>query len=491
MILVPFSYLGYIGWQSGQIYEDAASFSHDCKPDLATFVTANYTRLAEMAYTYDQLFEDNHLPLNFTVDCKYVDGNYTDIDHYSYSDNGALYTGFSMAGYVGKYLAGIREQNASLQADALRVIKKMVSGMAMLVIVPNGGLGSEYGGILARGWAGPDYKLLHPGIFDENIRHFNGTGDYSQYRWRGYTSNDEFGGYYLGLAMALKYVPDAFVQHTVHQIIDQVANYMLETNFLGINGPGGPTGVNQKPTFGTNGFWIPLLLKMASIAYPEKYEAIYLHYVAAEMLYLSNSEGGDQEVVSNYYAYAFGYAVVLGFLIIEDKGTPIWKEFYDGYMDSMRYFTEYHRNAFFNIAHLIISSLPGNEPIIERDIEDQLMRFDVNHFPDRGLGFLPLPDNVSYVETLDEWVEFFETHPYGSLYRALAPDIQFSTKFVTRPLTVDYKRTGIFYWGDNPFAAGSWSADDELFEWPGVSFTNPYWLGRGFGFISPSGVREI
>jgi hypothetical protein len=486
LFLMPFSYVGYMGIQVGQLYQDFVQFSYDCPPDPATFRSLNNTRMEEMALVYDDLFERNHIPLNFTVDCKYKNDNYTEISRYSYSDNGALWTGLSMAAYVSKYLAGVRENNTQLLNDSLRVVKRLISGMGMLMAVPNGGLGSDYSGILARGWAGPEHKKIAKMYFKENTRHYNGTGIYSNHRWRGYTSNDEFGGFYLGLAMALKFIPDSEVQKTVYLIVDQLCNYMLNTNFLGVNGPGGPTGVNQKPTFGTGGFWIPLLLKMGAICYPEKYQDDYYQLVASDFIYFSNKEGGDQETIANYYAYSFGYCVVLGFLLLEDRDSAIWDVYYQGYLDSMRKFTVNHRNAYFNAAHLVISNkskTDSTNQIIINDVKDQLARCEINHFPDRGYGTLPVPDNVTEVETMNEWAAEIDKNSYGDLYYMLMPEIRFETTYLTEPLTVEYKSLGIFYWGDNPFTKPSSGSTDKLFEWPGITYTLPYWLLRGFGYI--------
>ena len=69
----------------------------------------------------------------------------------------------------------------------------------------------------------------------------------------------------MGLAACLKYIDDPYVVDTVGLIVEQLANYMKETNFLGINGPGGPSGVEQKARIYAGGVWVTLLLKMAAM----------------------------------------------------------------------------------------------------------------------------------------------------------------------------------------------------------------------------------
>ncbi|MHA1719641.1 MAG: hypothetical protein ACTSWX_06935, partial [Promethearchaeota archaeon] len=444
----------------------------------------------EMARVYDDLFQKNHLPLNFTSSCDYVDGNYTEVANYDFSDNGALWTGIAMAGWVFHYVAASNEGNITDIDYSLSVIRRMVNGMSMLMIVPNGGLGPEYPGILARGWAGPGDKDINPGIFQDHIRHYNGTGAYSQYRWRGHTSNDEYGGYYLGLAVCLKYVDDPYVQRTVGLIIEQLANYMKETNFLGINGPGGPSGVDQKPRVYTGAYWISLLLKMAAIVNAEEYLTDYYHFVSAEMAYLATAESSDHETMANYYAYNFAHCVVFAFLLLEGTQSEIGRIYYNAYLNSLRHYTEFHRNAWFNVIYLALTAEPGQYPEIERDIEDQLMRLEINHFPDRHYPLLPAPPSYEKVQKILQWKNEIANHNWATLYYVAFIETDWEEVYFTKPLTVEYRRTGNYMWERNPWENTTYWHDAPLHEEPGMTFTTPYWIARAFGFIQPSGYRE-
>jgi len=138
IIVSPFSYFIYFGIRVGNIYDEILSFQFEAPPpDIDQFLTANYTRLDEMARVYDALFEKNHLPLNYTATCDYVDGNYTEIARYGFSDNGALWTGVAMAGWVFHYIAAINEGNSTDEEYSLEVIKRMVDGMSMFGLVQN------------------------------------------------------------------------------------------------------------------------------------------------------------------------------------------------------------------------------------------------------------------------------------------------------------------------------------------------------------------
>ncbi len=493
MIIVPFTWFAVFGTQVGQGWERITQFQYegDYDPD-AEFLDGNYTRMLEMARVYDDLYQQNHLPLNYCTFCVYTNESAKEVEYYSFSDNGALWTGIGMTAWVFHYLTAVREGNQTDADYSLEVIKRMVHGFSMMMIVPNGGLGPEYPGILARGWAGPQHKDIAPMFFQENVRHFNGTGDYSQWRWRGFTSNDEFGGFYMGLALTLKYIDDPQVQHTVGQIILQLANYMLETNFLGINGPGGPTGVDQKPTFGSGGFWVPLLLKMASIVDPEIYEETYYHWISAEMQYLSASEGNDAETIANYYAYNFAHCVVLSFLLLEGTETNIGKTFYQGYLNSLRAYTYNHRNAWFNAIFLMLENAqPKEYSIIQRDIEDQLMRLETNHFPDRHYGIEPVDKNEEMVTKISEFNQTIYQDNWSDLYSIPFVEMDFDEVYFKRAQTVEHHYTGYYMWEDCPFENETVGYYNPRVEAPGLTFTVPYWMMRYMEMIPASGVRTL
>ncbi|MHA1732349.1 MAG: hypothetical protein ACTSU5_10410 [Promethearchaeota archaeon] len=497
LCLVPFAFVGLflIGVQN--IYHETAAWNYEVPPpDPATLTPANYSRLAEMAEFYDQRFEQFHIPLNFTVDTVFTGTNLTNVSRYSYSDNAGLWTGSSMAGWVFKYVAAKREGDETMAQDALRVIRKLTYGLAMMVAVPNGGLGPDFPGKLARGFAPPGTQDIAKFFFNSNSRHHNGTDgrsrggqDYSQWRWRAHTSNDEYGGYYMGIGLVLKYVDDPYCQALVHLVVDQLAADMLRNNFLGIDAHGGPTGVDQKAKFLQGGGFPLLLLKMAAVCYPEKYERFYYNVASEEMWALMAKDGGETEVVANYYAYHFTTCVVFTLLLLEQDG-QLAKLYNKYYLEGMHKFTATHRNLFFNYVYLATQKSPGDDEQLERDCEDQLMRFQINHFPDVANGTLPIPEDYGKVTVLEKWGRYLsDPNRYGSLFLPLVPEIDFGDTFYNKPLSVEYRMTGIFMWNDNPFKAG-WSYNDTKFEFSGASFTVPYWIGRAFGFIKPSGLRE-
>lgn len=488
--------------QIGLIYADLVRSTQLYSPDPNTFIDIDYDRLAYMVEWTDERFKAYHMPLNMSSACTFVDnGLYDTVAYYHYSDNEAGFTGTAYAGWVHKYLAAIRENNDTMKIDALNVLKNLTTGMAMMIIVPNGGLGPEYNGILARGYAPPNEPFLGAFYYGEDSRHFNGTYPYDQYRWRGYTSNDEYAIYYLFLALATKYIASGtdeisqYINHTVSLIVDQLANYMLKTNFLGIHATGAPTGTDQKPRFGAFGFWAPLLLKLASIYHPEKYEHLYYHWVTNELSYMNANEGNPNEIVANYFAYDFTCDVIWGFLLLEGTESRIGQYYYQKYIQTFWNTVQGHRNAHFNAIYLSLQAERGAErgdyPIIEYTLEDQLMRMDINHFPDRINGHYPIDSNYHVNPAIEKWGNYFRTRPDKFLIKLAFPDVQWDIVQYIEPLSVEYRPTSDYMWERNPFYL-YWDSSGYVnpnIEAQGMSLTVPYWIARAHGFIPVTGMK--
>jgi hypothetical protein len=486
-LLIPLTMFGAVVGQVSSMFNEIPSFGTDesLRPDPSTFQVANYTLLASMAEFYDQRFEAWHIPLNFTVSTYFTNTNYDTVSSYGFSDNGALWTGSSLVGFVGKYLAGVKEGNETLKNDGLRVIRKLVTGMSMLLAVPNGGLGPEFGATVARKYAAPSDTAV-PGmdLFSTYGKYFNGTGVYSQYRWSDFTSNDEYGGFYMGVALAFKFVnasdaPD--IHNLLDKMIDQLCAGMLRANFLGISGFGGTTGVDQKMKVFNGASWMLLVLKMGALAFPEKYGSIYYHYALENMnAYYGNKEGGIQEIVSNYYAFNFGIDVCFGLFMLEED--PVLRGHYlKNFEDSLWYCVRYHRNPYFNAIYLAASrTIYGGNEALERDVEDQLMEFYPYHYPDVNLGSKLAPVPAEYqIVNFSKYQDFFENNAIGALFAPVFEEFDLDGAFYDHPLTVKMVPTSIFMWDRNPFDPSNYGGNG-LNEEPGSSFAAPYWIMRGF-----------
>lgn len=504
VIMVPVVLLGSILGLAAYTYSAIPSFGMDdsLELQLSEFTPGNYTDLALVAAYLDQRFEDFHMPLNYTVPTLFTNDSRTVVERYIFTDNGALWSATAMAAFVGKYLAAIRENDTVMKEDALRVIRRLTHGMAMMLAVPNGGLGPEHGAIVARMWAAPEHASV-PGmpLFGNQVNvsrprpyaYYNGTGPYSQWRYSDFTSLDEYGGYYMGIALPFKFIspddaPD--VHETLRLIIDQLCTGMQQTNFLGIGGWGGPTGTDQKSRFFQGGCWALLVLKMGALAFPDKYERLYYHYAVEQGYAFHTREGGPQEIVANYYAYNFAIDVTFALLVLEDD--PVLRGVYlKNFRDGMWSYVKWHRNAHFNVIHLIVNRFaPGQVEYYERDVEDQLMDFKVSHVPD-VVGPLVAPDASYQLVDFSTWTWFFTFHPVGNALAPLFFEFELDKGFFNKPLKVSMMPTRSYIWGGNPFRGVDEGYTPDLrVEQAGLSFLMPYWLARGFGFINASGVRS-
>ncbi len=499
VILAPVVLFGSIFGISSYVFSEVPAFGMDesVMPDISSFGVANYTALAEMASFYDYRYEQYHMPLNYTVPALFTDTNYDNVSAYKFTDNGALWSATAMAGFIGKYLAAKRESNATMEEEALRVLRRLVDGMAMMLAVPNGGLGPDHGAILARMWAAPEHATIPDmPLFNSSIQgarapyaYYNGSGMYSQWRYSDFTSLDEYGGYYMGIALAWKYLKDEpTVNQTLSRVIDQLCNGMIKTNFLGIGGFGGPTGVDQKVRFFQGGSWILLLLKMGALAHPAKYQGLYYHYAVEEGLAMYTREGGAQEIIANYYAYNFGIDVVFGLLMLEED-PYLHGEYLSNFANGLWSYVKTHRNAHFNAMYLIASGYqPGDNVYYERDVEDQLAAFEKNHLPDVSAPVDAPPSDYQLVD-FSKWQNFFNYHPAGNFLAPFFFELEFDQGFYNKPLTVPMMQTRSYIWGGNVFKVQG-NSTNLLLEQAGLSFLTPYWLMRGFGYIQKEGMRS-
>ncbi len=147
---------------------------------------------------------------------------------------------------------------------------------------------------------------------------------------------------------------------------------------------------------------------------------------------------------------------------------------------------EYHdimdqRNAYFNAIYLDLMATPGQDLNITHDIEDQLMRMDINHFPDRMYGIEPIPASYLTCNWSYKCCIITQEFAWGSLETEAFPDFEVNGIYYSKPLSVEYCQTGIFLWEHYPYERDS-NYTNPAYENPGLSFTVPYWICRADGF---------
>jgi hypothetical protein len=486
--LIPFLLIASYGSLVFYTIRDLSSYTYDLKPDTAEFFpfdSIDTIELNRMAAVFEERLEKYHIPANLTVMTEFdLDGNPR---RYDATDNGALWTGKTLAAESFRY--AVAENGTTEKEDARRMVHKILTGMIHLIAVPNGGLGPDYPGTIARYY-----------------KHFNGTGIYQDWRVRLYTSKDELGGYFLGIAAAQRLVTDdLWVQDRIKLIVAQIAEGFLDTFWQEMHGDGTPSGSILQPVFGSGGEWKLLVMKLAVNGYPEnfRYRQLY-HYFATKQLYLLNSPVFDTTgCISAYYGYGFAHDVVLGYLLAEDN--PKYQtRFIQNYEKAYAIFAG-HRNAYFNAIFLGMSTLRTdstryNTTQIKWDVLDQLWRFS-------AFNLCPYDDtyggrNRSYSRTdfdpqginwtiinpkAEKWREFFYNDSIGTHFQWLEELVMYGmlNPRYLKPATIEMARVSDFYWGDDPLDhAGGHGRNNPnmIYESPGTVYTLPYWMMRYYGY---------
>ncbi|MHA1130115.1 MAG: hypothetical protein ACTSQQ_04840 [Candidatus Helarchaeota archaeon] len=491
LILSPFI-LGilYVG---GAIYiiRDITSFANTQYYNPGSFIPANFTLMAKWADQIELRFEQYHMPANISLKCTFTDKNYTDVSYYHPTDNVALSTGMALATECFRYAAAVKENNSALKENASRCIKRLLTGFSYLLAVPNGGIGPDYPGIISRFYWAPDNVVI-PGygsitnwMLDENeVRHFNGTGAYKNWRWRGYTSKDEMAGYLYGLGAAIQFCQDdPWIWNRTRLLIAQIIEGYLKTDWLVINGDGNPCGSDMKALlFAGGGEWILSLLRIGKTAFPDgRYDELY-HYFTSKNMYMTIVAGGQNlNLIMDYYAWNFLHKTLFNLITLEDD--PNLKNLYIKQYESGTYnLMKYTRSPYFNMMYLIFTG--KNDSAIKADIFDQLMRFQ-NNTHIRNVNATPRPAWHQLNAKMQYWRDFIDHNPLGVLYSPLKLEVSFGDIYL-QPATVDmmYSNVGNFY-EKSPFSPISENerTGDGLTEGPGNTFTVVYWMGRAYGII--------
>ncbi|NVM52473.1 MAG: hypothetical protein HWN66_02135 [Candidatus Helarchaeota archaeon] len=491
LIIIPFLLGGLYVGGAFYIINDITSFVHNKNYDPASFIPADFINMSQWADKIEIRFENYHMPANISLVCTFTGSNYTNVSYYHGTDNVALSTGMALATECFRYEAAKKENNASLKANATRCIKRLLTGFSYLLAVPNGGIGPDYPGIISRFYWSPDnvnipgYETITNWMLDENeVRHFNGTGAYRNWRWRGYTSKDEMAGYLFGLGAAIQYCNDEpWIWNRSRLLIAQIIEGFKDTNWLVINGDGHPCGSDMKAIIG-GGEWILSLLRIGKTAFPDgRYDDLY-HYFASKNMYMNKvAQGKATNIIMDYYGWNFMHKTLFNLITLEDD--PNLKNLYiNQYKDGVYNFIKYTRSPYFNMMYLVFTG--ENDSAIKEDIFDQLMRFENNTYC-RNVNATIRPLSHQLNPKMQNWRNFIETNPIGSLYKPLTLEIDFDDIYL-QPATVDmlYSNVGNFY-EKCPF--DEISVDERtgngLKEGPGNTYTVVYWMGRAHGIIPP------
>lgn len=526
LFLLPI--IGFGGYAGAILYmiTDISSHSLDMPPpDTDSFTRENEIDLdilEQLAHYYDLQLEQWHIPENITVDVTFTNDSYSEIDSYHGTDNGQLHIAYSIAANCLRFKWAVDNNNDALAKNATRVLRKLITALKNTLAAPNGGFGINpdtgeyYPGTLARFVAPPGSQDIHPFMFEDHVRHFNGTGPYKNWRVRLKTSRDELGGFYLSTASVLKFIDAGYsddcewIVETTKTAVAQLIEGFKRTNWLILGGEGAPVGSDINPYL-EGSTWQLALLRIGASAYPEKYESLY-NYVATKTLSMGGATMGSvHNTVESYYAFSFGLDVMLALIWLEDD-PKLRYHYIKNYENNFYRIVRYHRNNFFNIAHLIFMDMLEDDQKAQFtndeysdddvlwDFKDQLWRYYTSGWAEgvrdynltqrphstRATSLDPEMREMKRDPTKKKWRDFFENNPFGPLFSWIEVEFDFSEESENYLLPLTVSEYGIHHWvwehnkldddGGNPTGNGLRQAAPN-------SYVCVYWMAKAYGII--------
>lgn len=469
--------------------------------------------LEQLAHHYDEQLERWHLPPhNITVDVTFTDSSYDEVSYYHGTDNGQLHIAYTLAANCLRYKYALDNGDTVLLENALGVVRKSVAAIRNTFAATNGGIGPDYPGTLARFACPPEAKAYAPFMFEEHVRHFDGVGDYSDWRIRLYTSRDELGGFCLSAASVLKYIDPSvnedskWCYETIQLVVAQLIEGFRKTNWLILGGSGEPVGSDIN-SYLEGSTWQLAVLRLGATAYPDRYMSLY-RYACAKILAMGGaSMGGVTNAANGYYAFAFGMDVVFALVMLEDN--PAIKHHYiQNYEKNFYNIVKFHRNAYFNLCHLVFMTLIDNpsefdipnydNAKIRWDVLDQLWRFHASGWGEgirnynldqrphstRSTSLNPLISAKEQNPNQKAVEEFFTTNPFGLMFGDIKDELLTDNFLYKYPLTVSEYETHHFLWEHNKFdGEGGASNGNGLYQAAPNTYILAYWLAKAYNIF--------
>ena len=470
--------------------------------DDSEFIDANYTRMAEMAGIFNDHWEHNNTPLDYTLTVFWLNTSYEEIIRYGTAGDATIWTGMNLAAQSLHYAVAKESGDEDEIDDALRLVKRALRGVSILIAVPSGGIGEKYPCILSRSVTPKDwmdeggawidaYNYTDPEVMDPNDI-FEGAGDYSDWWWKGYPSTDQWSGIFLGLGQCARIFMDEnddetkWIRKRVKNLAIQIVEGFKKSSWMNLDmsasGNSRTTGQDYKLGVEMSGHWLLSILKMGMIAVPERYTELYYHY-ALERNYINILEH-DLRIFNmmNYYSLNINYNMLVNLVSLEDD--PALRMRYENVVKKIYYpIIRHSRNAWFNLGYLYMMhkdkddyDYNDDEKFLVRDIEDQIMRFDEPRAPN---GTTRVPDlggdrnEVPYV--FYNPTDKYRNNPVINLLYGFILDM-YDKEFSIYAKRVDEYQNSDFLWQRT-----TWEDDPNtsyLRQDSGLAYLLPYYIGR-------------
>ncbi len=494
-VMIPASFAWYVGSCLNSLLVFADYLNESAPVDYGSLIMANETRLAEMATEFEFYLQRDNLPLNYTLTAYWEDTNYTSIAGWGTSGDAAIWTGMTLAMAALRYASIKQEGNASRTAGAIDLVRRLASGVGLLLAVPNGGIGPDYPGVLARSVSPKNWSIAHPGIsgFDyvngaDGVDVFDGAGAYSDWLWIGYPSLDQYSGIIMGISCAAALVgdDDPWVDALMALLSAQIIEHFRKTNWNLVDGNARTTGQSFQWMPEHTSYWVLATVFMGVLTDPVKYTPLYHHWAYdrgyADYKMLDIDLGYFS--LFNYFSMNINWVIFYAMATFETD--PSLKCLYTRVMENCLYqVASNHRNAWFNMAYLHVTG--KDDPNIRADVLDQLMRFDVERvpgdpasrrIPERGLNETGnrfeglIPSNWPVVE-FPGWLDANPVYPARQVnVAAYFTD----SEYLAVPKTAEQYQCVDFLWQRSPWERNTYSP--ALRQDSGLAFLLPYYMAK-------------
>jgi hypothetical protein len=497
VILAPASFGCYV-FSCAESLGQFASYLGSEPVDYGSLIPANYTKFESMARGFEYYLERDNIPLNYTLSAIWNE-NFTAIEIYGVSGDAAIWTGMALAMASFKYAAVKRGGSATEIANATRLVRKMADGVSLLLAVPNGGIGPQYPGVLARSVSPKSWNASHPAILGypygqeaDQTDVFDGAGAYSDWFWIGYPSLDQYSGIIMGVTVALAIVDDPWVHERAKLLAAQMVEHFKRTGWNLADGNGRTTGQSLQYAPEHPGYWLLATLFMGTLADPAAYKDLYYQWAIERGYADYNVLKVDLRMYTlfNYFSMNINWVILYAMATFETY--PALRERYQRVMAECMYpVAANHRNAWFNMAYLHV--MGKNDSRIQQDVDDQLMRFGVERIPgqpnstrlpERGLNasgnyYRHLVNGTWPHTTFSSWLTANPLYPQASMNLAAA--LLDDGEFLAKPKTVDQYHSVDFLWQRTPYTSSDYSPARR--QDSGLAYLLPYWMGRFHGSI--------
>ncbi len=483
-------YVGSVFW----IMLDIISVTNTGEVDTSSFIDPEIQEMEAMALEFEKTLKDNHLPMNYTLSLNWNE-NFTTIENYTVSGDACIWTGVALASEAFRFANALNSENTTELNEALAMVKQVLSGVALLLAVPNGGIGPEYSGILARSVLSPDFNeipVVHyfPEYDPNDI--FPGSGPYGDWLWMGYPSVDQNSGIVFGLTLAAVLVSphDPWVANLTSLLTQQLTEHYIDTNWLLIDEGGRTTGQDLKIGYEESAFALLAVLQMAKLANPHlaRYSRLYYHYTY-ERDYASFLKPHFPMSYFNYVNYyTTNLYMIYFFSLAAFETDPFLKAKYQEVMEESFYPAfRTSRNAWFNLAYIGVTG--KNTETLALDIGDQLMRYNETFggnrtkIPDRSGPVSEIPESQRGWPTLTKWRNFWTNNSVGRFFYGWMDSI-FPTNqsgLFNQPKTVDQYQQEDFIWQSTPWLEGHHWNSEEVREDSGISYLLVYNMAKYYG----------